>query len=69
MTNENTETWINQSQLLNPTLQLTISNVHVNLLLYCVGSVGIGEGELMVVNDRTVSQLHVGGGGEFLASR
>lgn len=33
------------------------------------GDVGIGEGELMVLNDRTVSQLHVGGGGEFLASR
>eukprot|EP00088_Acartia_fossae_P006701 TRINITY_DN1308_c0_g1_i2.p1 TRINITY_DN1308_c0_g1~~TRINITY_DN1308_c0_g1_i2.p1 ORF type:complete len:496 (+),score=65.14 TRINITY_DN1308_c0_g1_i2:61-1488(+) len=28
-----------------------------------------GNGELMTINDRTVSQLHQGGGGEFLASR
>ncbi len=28
-----------------------------------------GAGELAVINDRTVSVLHQGGGGEFLASR
>jgi len=28
-----------------------------------------GEGELMVINDRTVSVVHEGGGGQFLASR
>jgi hypothetical protein len=28
-----------------------------------------GVGELAVINDRTVSVLHQGGGGEFLASR
>jgi len=33
------------------------------------GTVGEGEGELMVINDRTVSQLHARGGGEYLASR